>query len=123
MKLLCDGELTMEEKSYLARLSVDPGFVVLKKLMGDACQKATEDVIKLDPTIEDYDKKLAALHWTARSMNDFSATLIKSVLAYTQSILDAEQTQTGEDATENPLLKRVKVQFPIRQDLIKLQGK
>ena len=122
MKLLCDGDLTLDEKTYLARLSMDPGFVVLKKLCADACEKATAEVIRLDPMTDNYDKKLASLQWTARSINDFSSTLIKSILAYAQSVLHAEQAENEEDEQSNPLRRATTVKFPVRQDLIN-QGK
>ena len=118
MKLLCDGNLSLDEKTYLARLSLDPGFVVLRKLMENACEKATAEVIKLDPVTDNYDKRLAALQWTARAKNSFATDLIASIMAYAQSILNAEQVDNEEDEQSNPLRRATTVKFPVREDLI-----
>lgn len=89
MDLLCGNELSLDERSYLARLSLDPGYAILKRLMADACRQATEDVIKLDPTVDEYAEKLKSLQQIARAMNQFSANLIKSIDAYANSVLHA----------------------------------
>lgn len=76
--LLCD-DLQLVEKVTLASLVSQPGYAVLVKIMDAACTRATEDVIKLDPTEKGYTQKLIALQSRARHMNEFSSLVLKSI--------------------------------------------
>jgi hypothetical protein len=120
MDLLCRDNLSYEEKTYLARFAMDPGYKVLIRLMEDACHQAVSEVIKLDPIIEkeSYVESLKAQQQIARAMNQFSATLRKSIEIYAKSIIDAESSPTAEEEETNPLIRATTVKFPVREDLI-----
>lgn len=120
MDLLCRDNLTLEEKTYLARFAMDPGYRVLIKLMNDACSQATAEVMKLDPVVEkeSYVESLKAQQQIARAMSQFSATLCKSIDVYAKSIIDAESSPTAEEEETNPLRRATTVKFPVREDLI-----
>lgn len=92
--------LNTQEKLYLGSLSKHPGYVVLRKLMDDACRQATELVIKLNPEDPQYDAKLKARQIVARTTNDVCATLIKSIVMHTEAGVVEEQISKSEEALE-----------------------
>ena len=55
---LLSDELTDSQKLNLANMKQHPGFPVLEKMFMDACKRATEKVIQLDPAEEGYERKL-----------------------------------------------------------------
>jgi hypothetical protein len=75
-------DLKLDEKLLLDAMSRHPGFLVFKKLMESACQTATNRVISLKSTEDDFLQKLASLQSEARAMNEFSSVLIKSAAAH-----------------------------------------
>lgn len=76
--LLIDG-LTLAERITLGSLAQQPGFMVLVKIMNAACERATADVIKLEPSEEGYQRKLMAFQTRARNINEFSSSVLKSI--------------------------------------------
>jgi hypothetical protein len=76
--LLCD-DLQLVEKITLSSLSAQPGFNILVKIMNAACDKATKDVIKLNPATEGYMRELATLQSRARFMNEFCQQVLDSI--------------------------------------------
>lgn len=96
MQMLCRDGLSVEERMYLSNLSIHPGFLVLKKMIQEACQKANEQVISLNPVDPDFDRKLKVLVVTARAMNSFAASLIKSVQAHVEDSGQSEMPETEE---------------------------
>lgn len=79
MSNLLGEDLTAEEKLYLNALTNHEGFPVLVKLLNEACKKATEEVIKIDPQDNNYERKLAAAQNTARAKNSFCTDVIKTI--------------------------------------------
>lgn len=73
------ADITPEDRLLLAQLATHPAFPVLRRLMEDKCQKATEAVIKLDPMADNYRNKLASLQQTSRAINDFCSSLLRSI--------------------------------------------
>jgi hypothetical protein len=73
------GELTETERISLAALKQHPGYAVLEKIFMAACRRATEDMIKLDPAEEGYERKLKALQSRARERNEFSLLILRSI--------------------------------------------
>ena len=92
-KLLGEN-LTHEERILLAQLTIAPGWIILVRMMAEACRVATEAVIKLDPTTERYQEKLVAMQSMARSINKFSTDVLDSVKVHQRSaVKEAEQEQ------------------------------
>lgn len=90
--------LIFEDRISLAQLVNQPGWKVLVRLMAESCRRATEEVIKLDPSTERYDQKVVALQTTARAMNKFSAEVLDSVKVHQRkAVAEAQQR-------ENPTL-------------------
>jgi hypothetical protein len=89
--------LTFEERLSLAQLVNQPGWKVLVRLMGESCRRATEDVIKLKPTVERYLEQLGGLQTTARAMNKFSVEVLDSVKLHQRTaVAEAQQRETPE---------------------------
>lgn len=91
--------LSYEDRISLAQLTTAPGWKILVKLMAEACRKATEEVIKLDPTVDRYPEKVAALQTTARAMNKFSGDVLDSIKIHQRSAID-EARQRDESNIE-----------------------
>lgn len=102
-KPLLYDELTTPDRVSLANLVLQPGWSILIRMMESACTVSTQKVIKLDPEIADYDRKLAALQQMARSTNAFSARLLSSVDFHTQRGI-AEQQEADAKSELDVLL-------------------
>lgn len=89
-QLLCE-DLPFDERMHLASFNMTPAYQIVKRMMNDACSKATAEVIKLDPLTEQYENKLKCLQLVARATNDFSATLLKSIEVHAQAAFQMEQ--------------------------------
>jgi len=71
-------ELNLTERTYLANMIMHPGYPVLLKLANAVCSRANADVIKIDPAMEGYDRRLSVLQQRARTMSEFSDSLFES---------------------------------------------
>lgn len=100
MDPLCYDSLSLEERIYIGSLSKHPGFIVLEKLMHDACNQMNSKVIKLKPEDADYDRKLKAFQLEAHVANDFCATLLKSIKMHTQAGELEEQYNKNQELAE-----------------------
>lgn len=100
MDPLCYDSLSFEDKTYLRALSKHPGYVILRKLMEDACRQATEAVIKLNPESENYSNVLKSRQIVARTTNDFCATLVKSIVMHTEAAETEEKVNKEQEDLE-----------------------
>ncbi|SRR6266550_2998904 len=91
---LLANELTDTQRVSLASLRQHPGFSVLEELLMAACRRATEEVIKLDPVEEGYERKLKALQSRARERNEFSSLVLKSIDWQAQAVAPKEETKS-----------------------------
>jgi hypothetical protein len=76
---LLSDQLTETQRLNLSAMRQHPGFAVLELMLTEACKRATEEVIKLDPIEEGYERKLKSLQSRARERNEFSLLLLASV--------------------------------------------
>jgi TRAP-type mannitol/chloroaromatic compound transport system substrate-binding protein len=91
------SSLDFEERLALAQLTTQPGWRILVKLMAEACRNATEQVIKLNPTVERYPEQLAGLQTTARAMNKFSSEVLDSVKVHqAKAVEEIQQREKPE---------------------------
>jgi len=96
-------ELTQEEKLYLNSLTMHDGWPILVRILNEACKKATEDVIKIDPQIEGYERKLAAAQNTARAKNQFCTDVLKTISwRITEGINELEAEAEKEEHRRAP---------------------
>jgi hypothetical protein len=79
--------LDFEERLAIAQLTHQVGWKILVRLIAEACRRATEEVIKLDPSTDRYEQKLAGLQTKARAMNIFSAEVLDSVKLHEQKAM------------------------------------
>jgi hypothetical protein len=100
-KVLLGEYLTQTERLYLRSLPDHDGFPVLKKLFDQVCRLATEDVVKLDPEDEHYERKLAARTQRARDFNEFAGCIIKSFNANVQIANDIEKKEKHNAGTNS----------------------
>jgi len=106
-KLLGAG-LAFDERIVLAQLTLQPGWIILVRLMAEACREATEAVVKLDLTAERYQERLAGLQTTARAMNKFSAEVLDSVKVHKDQAVRAAQEKENPDAVVEKSTTRFK---------------
>lgn len=101
---LLSDSLSETQRLSLSSLKQHPGFAVLELMMMEACKRATEEVIKLDPSEEGYERKLKALQSRARDRNEFSLLILMSV--DWQSAMAAALAQvTKEEPEVNRIVK------------------
>ena len=99
-----EGQMTPAKRASLAILVQQPGFAVIQEMLEDACKRSVENVIKLDPTSEDHERKLKVLQGLAYERNQFSALLLKSIDWHIQA--ERQQVQDSNiEPPENPILK------------------
>ena len=107
--LLMEAEdLTPVERVNLSLLRTHPGYPVLEKLHMAACKRATEDVVKLDPTEEGFERKLKALQQKARERNEFSMLILSSIEWQDQYVKKMEEVageKVNPESIQNPILK------------------
>lgn len=98
--------LSYEERIFLAQLTTQPGWQILVKLMAEACRDATEEVIRLSPTVERYSEVLTALQTTARAMNKFSNEVLGSIKVHTDvAIRQAQAIENPQEVERNTRFK------------------
>jgi hypothetical protein len=76
--LLADT-LTDTQRALLASLQQHPGYPVLELLHMEACKRATEDVIRVNPEEENAIRKVEVRQLRARERNEFSLLILKSI--------------------------------------------
>lgn len=103
---LLGANLPFDERIALAQLTLQPGWMILVRLMAEACREATEAVVRLDPTSERYQEKLAGLQTTARSMNKFSAEVLDSVKVHKDRAVSEAQEKENPGADADKATKR-----------------
>jgi hypothetical protein len=97
---LLGAELSYEERISLAQLTTQPGWKILVRLMAESCRRATEEVIKLNPSVERYPEQLTGLQTKARAMNIFSAEVLDSVKVHQRTAV--KEAQERENPTLSP---------------------
>jgi hypothetical protein len=99
--------LTFEERLSLAQLVNQPGWKILVRLMAESCRRATEEVMKLNPSAERYPELLVGMQTTARAMHKFSAEVLDSVKLHQRTaVSEAQQRENPQ-----PVLEGVKNRF------------
>ena len=110
---LLGERLNFEEKISLAQLVNQPGWSVLVSLMAESCRRATEEVIKLDPTTPRYQEVLAGLQTTARAMNKFSTEVLDSVKLHQRiAVQEAQKKEKPNAESEAPNTRFKGFKFP-----------
>lgn len=100
MEPLCADRLTMDEQLYLSSLSKHPGFLVLKKLMEDACMQVSAKIVKVRPEDPERKTKIDAYQLEAFAVNAFCAALLKSCGWHAQTGETLEEAQKVQQALE-----------------------
>lgn len=104
---LLSDELNEAQRVSLASLKQHPGFAILEQMFIAACNRATEEVIKLDPIEEGYERKLKALQSVARERNQFCLLVLQSIDWQVQSVVVQQEEQQSKPEG-NPILRGLK---------------
>jgi len=73
------SDLQDAQRVALASLVQHPGWRIVEDMHFEAVQAAKEELIRIDPGNPDAPRLLAACHTKARAVNDFSASVFKSI--------------------------------------------
>jgi hypothetical protein len=87
--------LTPSERMQLAALAQQEEFQALKKLFDLACKAAGDDVMKVDPEDDKYERKVAARQMRARNINEFCECIRKNFLA---NVMIANEAKERDNA-------------------------
>ena len=93
MDLFTYDGITKEDVAYLSGMAKHPGYIILKKMMEDACKKSVVKIVKLKPEEPDYDRLLKVRQMESHIMNDVCSTLVKSLAHYVKTEEDNEREQ------------------------------
>lgn len=109
------AELSYEERISLAQLTTQPGWKILVRLMAESCRRATEEVIKLNPSVERYPEQLTGLQTKARAMNIFSAEVLDSVKVHQRTAVKEAQERENPTVGTDPV-NRFRMPMPESPD-------
>jgi len=100
--ILCP-DLSLAEKTALAHTVMTPGWQVVIKMANEACLRATQDCIKLDPESADYERIAVERQRRARNITEFSDLFMRSAFGHKDSIVKHNATEEKEavDAVAN----------------------
>ncbi len=80
---------------------------MLEKLFMEACKRANDAVIALDPTEEGFERKFKPLQAKARERNEFSLLVLNSIQWHQKVVEDTLESQKKKDEVlQNPILKK-----------------
>ncbi len=100
-------DLTQAEKVMLTQVMLIPGWRVVIKIANEACLRATQDTIKLDPESADYERIVVERQRRARNITEFSDLFFRSIQTHVESIRKIEAEE------EQEVVSRVAEQFGI----------
>jgi hypothetical protein len=107
---LLAGELTPAQQISLAAIKQQPGFYVIELLFTAAIKRATEEVTKINPSDEGYERKLKAAHQKLRERTEFSFLVLSAIEWQTQPAFVTPEPVKQEEPEVNritkPLVKR-----------------
>src|ERR1700719_3073064 len=89
-------DLTQAKKVMLTQVTMTPGWKVVIEIANEACLRATQDTIKLDPESADYERVCVERQRRARNITEFSDLLFHSILAHADSIRKVEAVEDKE---------------------------
>jgi hypothetical protein len=96
VKPLLMEELTHHERIALRQVTHMPGWEVAMKILAAGCTEAANDISKLNPQEDDYERKVAERGRHSFSVNKYSARLQKSFIYHVEVLMaqaKAEQTE------------------------------
>src|SRR6266480_21347 len=88
-------KLDFEKRIALAQLTVQPGWLVLLEMIGEACRQSTEECIKISPSAPNYEKIVPNLQLVAHTMSKFAKQIIDSCKAIHQRASTESKAQAG----------------------------
>lgn len=90
-------DLSQAEQAMLAQVALLPGWKILVKILNDAGVRAMQDIVKLDPESEDYERVAVERQRRARYFSEFNGLIVDSVSAHTKAV---RQLNTVDQAEE-----------------------
>lgn len=97
-RTILSPNLSQAKKAMLLQITQLPGWRVVEEIANEACLVFTQDILKLDPESEDYERVNIVRTLRARHASEFSDLFFKSVVEHANSIRQAEQTEEQEAA-------------------------
>jgi copper oxidase (laccase) domain-containing protein len=92
-------DLTQSEKVSLTQVTLVPGWKTVIKIANEACLRATQDTIKLDPESEDYERVCVERQRRARNITEFSDLFFHSIQTHADSVRRVEATEEEDVAS------------------------
>src|ERR1700676_4558706 len=89
-------DLTQAEKVMLTQVTLTPGWKVVIRVANEACLRATQDTIKLDPESADYERVCVERQRRARNITEFSDLFFRSIQTHADSIRKVESIEDSE---------------------------
>jgi hypothetical protein len=102
--LMEPDDLTQTERVSLSALKHQPGFSVLEKLFMAACKRASDEVIKLNPEDEGYERKLKARQLKARERSEFSLLILQTI-DWQETLITVQEEEKVAKPQPNRIVK------------------
>jgi hypothetical protein len=88
--------LSQAKKASLLQVILSPGWKVVEEIANEACLRYTQDIIRLDPESEDYDRVSQTRTLRARNATEYSDLLLHSIVEHANSVRKVEAVETEE---------------------------
>jgi hypothetical protein len=89
--------LSPAKKALLLQVMLTPGWKVVEELANEACLTFTQDILRLDPESEDYERVNVTRTLRARNASEFSELLFRSIVEHANAV---RQVKTVEEAPD-----------------------
>lgn len=96
-------ELSVPEKALLMQTTHTPGWKVVVKLANALCAKFTEDMLRLDPESEDYERVCVERQRRARIASEFSDQLMSAIHSHAEAVrlVAKKEEEEAVESVEN----------------------
>lgn len=85
--------LSQAKKASLLQVVLSPGWKVVEEIANEACLRYTQDIIRLDPESEDYDRVSQTRTLRARNATEYSDLLLHSIVEHANSVRKIEAVE------------------------------
>jgi hypothetical protein len=85
--------LSQAKKASLLQVVLSPGWKTVEEIANEACLRYTQDIIRLDPESEDYDRVSQTRTLRARNATEFCDLLLRSIAEHANSIRKIEDVE------------------------------
>ena len=96
-KTILSPDLAAHKKALLLQVMLMPGWKVVEELANAACLNFTQDILRLDPESEDYERINITRTLRARNASEYSELLFRSIVEHANAVRHTETVEEKPD--------------------------